>query len=102
VRYLKDLLIEVKRVLKQTPAAETPELEKAMDAAEKFLTESKSFEYIGEINMPNSIIKLTDAGTDLDDVMRLLAGKRNDIKIHGEIYIVVYKQETPAEDAKAA
>jgi hypothetical protein len=97
MHYLKDLVIAVQHALKDQPAAETPELEKALDAAVDFLTCAKTFEYTGEIGCVGARIILEDIKTDLDDVLKMLVGKKFDIKLAGELYLIKYDETQPAQ-----
>jgi hypothetical protein len=92
---LKDLVLEAKQ-LKDI----TPEFKAVLESAENFLLQSKSFEYKGSMTLQSgSVIKLNDIGMDLDDVFKMLANKKTDIKGVCELYInwqeeVVVKEET--------
>jgi hypothetical protein len=102
LKHLKDLTIAIQRALKDHPEAETKELTDALNNAVDFMTAKKAFEYVGEITCTHTAIKLVQAEIDLDDVLRGLSGKRTDIKLDAELYLVVQNQPEPADESKAA
>lgn len=102
MRHLKDLFLATRAAVAAAPALETPELEKALDAAENFLTESRTYEYTGKIKRNGTTVKLVDAGCDFDDAVKLLGDGKYDAEFHGEIYLIAYDNAPVTEPAPAA
>ena len=87
--HLKNLLLAAEQVQLPEGSAKV-QLEKAMLEAREFLCATKTFEYDGKLSMKyGNVIKLEDIKTDLDDVVRSITGKRNEIEFSGYLCLVV-------------
>jgi len=90
----KNLLVAAKLV-----TAPSEQLKTAIADSEAFLSSNKSFEYGGKIHCPHgSTIKLVDISMDFDDIFKMLADKKTDIKGSGEIYIIWKADPIPPKD----
>mgnify|MGYP001424622160 CR=1 FL=1 len=90
--HLKNMLLAVERAqrLNSLEGDVKVELDKVMLEAREFLCATKTFEYDGKLSMKyGNVIKLEDIKTDLDDVVRSITGKRNEIEFSGYLCLVV-------------
>lgn len=67
------------------------ELDHAMTEAHEFLSVSKAFEYTGvlAINGMGNVVRLKDISTDFDDIVRMLGGKRQDVSVPCQMFVLV-------------
>lgn len=91
-------VLEALRENKPPKPAQLEELEMAIKQANSFLSDTKAFSYCGELEQPHSLLKFSEIGMDLDDVVKAISGKSNNIKFSGELYLIVYPDK-PTEKA---
>ena len=92
----KNLLLATQALIEAHPEIRTPELTKIVAQSEEFLVSSKTFEYTGVIELKYAAtIKLPNVETDLDDVIRAMAGKRTDIAFPGYLCVVKLPEPEP-------
>lgn len=80
------------------------ELDHAMTEAHEFLCSSKSFEYTGLLTIGNSgnVVRLKDINTDFDDIVRMLGGKRQDVSVPCQIFVLVVDENELKRRQEAA
>lgn len=102
MRHLKELYDAATEAIRLQPSLATDELKAALEQTEEFLTVTKSFEYVGALTIgaTGNIVRLKDINTDMDDVVRLIAGKKQNVELPCELFIIAAEEPPPLEEKK--
>ena len=99
----KNLLLAFEELAAKHPEAIDANAKAVMLDAREWLQKTKTFEYYGQLTMPHyqNTIKLPGIKQDLDDVIKSIANKRNDIDIETYLCLVVSPKPIETTEAKA-